>query len=348
MSEQRPVRAAEAVLGLWRAAGAGRLSHALLFHGPEGVGKFLAARWFARGLLCERGPGEPCGTCGPCKRVAVATHPDLHVVDPRAEGEETLKVERVARREGAKGPPSVGELLSLRPGEGGWRVVLLRDFDLAGPAAQNALLKTLEEPGERTLLVLVTSRPERLLDTVRSRCVGVRFGSLTRAECQAVLEDQGAAPEAAARLARWSGGSPGLALALGAAGADDIRAALGALLTGQQDPLDAARAIEAVEAPAAGKTPAARERAQVLSALDLGLALLGDLVRWEAGVAPGHLAHGDWIEAHAGALSAWRPPALEAGLGALLEAQLDLGANLNAGGVLDRALLALARARRAG
>ena len=81
-----PVGHAGAVRSLWHAAEVGRLPHALCFEGPEGIGKFRAALWFAAGLLCSEGPGEPCGACGPCKRVssggAGGNHPDLLVIDP--------------------------------------------------------------------------------------------------------------------------------------------------------------------------------------------------------------------------------------------------------------------------
>ena len=346
MSVERPLRADSVVEGLWRAAAANRLPHALLFHGPDGVGKFLAARWFAAGLFCVNGPGAPCGVCGPCKRIEKGAHPDLHVVDPRAEGEEVLKVERIATRPDAKSAgPAVEELLSLRPGEGGWRVVLIRDFDLAADAAQNALLKTLEEPRPNTLLVLVTGRPERLLATVHSRCMGVAFERLDAEEFARVLEAHEISPADAERLSRWSEGSPGRALALGGEGAAAIRAALAEFLAGELDATAAARAIEEAEGRFPGQTPAAKERARVASAIELAAALLRDLVRRGAGIPTGELAHGDWIEAAGRGLDAWGADALEEALEGLWQALLDLGANITAGGVLVRALLAVDRAR---
>lgn len=345
MSCERPLRADGVVLGLLGAAHAGRLPHALVFHGPEGVGKFLAARWFAQGLLCARGPAEPCGGCGPCKRVASGTHPDLHVVDPRAEGEEVLKVERVAARSESK-LPSVGELLALRPAEGGWRIVVLRDFELANDAAQNALLKTLEEPRPWTLLILVAARLEALLDTVRSRCTPVRFEPLAVELCAAVLAAQGCDAEEARTLARWSHGSPGQALALAEAGGREIGALLGELLAGRLDPLEVARAIEAVEGRAHGKTPAARERARARSALELSLGLVRDLARAAAGVPPAELAHGEWIAGLGPSAPTLGPLGLERALAALLQGLGELETNLNASSVLDRTLLELARATR--
>ncbi|MFT5690206.1 MAG: DNA polymerase III gamma/tau subunit, partial [Planctomycetota bacterium] len=80
---------------LFQAAKSGRLPHALLFEGPEGTGKFTAMHWFATGLLCEGGPAAPCGECGPCKRVRTGNHPDLYIVDPIKDEEETLRVTRI-------------------------------------------------------------------------------------------------------------------------------------------------------------------------------------------------------------------------------------------------------------
>ena len=165
-----PVGHAEAIAGLLRAAAGRRLAHALLLSGPDGIGKFLAAEWLAFGLLCARGPARPCGACGPCKRLLAGTHADILVLDPESEGEEEIKISRITRRE-RDSQPNVGDFLSLRPMEGGWRVVILRDADRMNEEAQNALLKTLEEPGTSTLLALVASRPESLLPTTRSRCV---------------------------------------------------------------------------------------------------------------------------------------------------------------------------------
>ena len=85
----------ELLEGLFRAARAGRLGHALLFHGPEGVGKFLAAHELARGLLCERGPAPACGSCAACRWLAAGSHADLFVIDALEEGEEQILVDRV-------------------------------------------------------------------------------------------------------------------------------------------------------------------------------------------------------------------------------------------------------------
>ena len=140
--------------GLWRSAAAGRLPHALLFRGPEGIGKFLAMRTLAAGLLCDGGPGAPCGACGPCKRVRSDNHADLFPVDAVAHGFDILTIHFVVHRDDpppAYQGPAVEDFLLLRAHEGGWRVVLMREAERMNEAAQNAFLKTLEEPTPRTL-----------------------------------------------------------------------------------------------------------------------------------------------------------------------------------------------------
>jgi DNA polymerase III subunit delta' len=335
-----PIGHAETVAGLLRAAAERRLSHALLFTGPDGSGKFLAAEWLAFGLLCAKGPGRPCGTCGPCKRLLAGTHADILVVDPEAEGEEEIKISRITRRE-RDSQPNVGDFLALRPMEGGWRVVLLRDADRMNEEAQNALLKTLEEPGTSTLLVLVAARAENLLATTRSRCVRVGFHPLGREASAAILRAGGLDGEEASILARWSGGSPGLALAMHASGAMQMRRRIEGVLAGELDPLVAAAEIGALDGDFPGRTPTAKARAKARACLDLLLAVLRDLARGEAGVAPDSLPHGDLGARAAPSGEAARARRLEV----CLQARQDVDANLAPDAILERALLALGPGR---
>ena len=124
-----PLGHAAIVEGLWSAARETRLAHALGFDGQEGVGKFHAARWFAAGLLCKDGPGAPCGSCPPCKRVASGNHADLCIIDPEALGEESIRVDFIRRKPDSDCPvdPPVEEFLELKAHEGGFQVVILRD-----------------------------------------------------------------------------------------------------------------------------------------------------------------------------------------------------------------------------
>jgi DNA polymerase-3 subunit delta' len=100
----RPLRHDAVVRGLWRAAAAERLPHALLFHGRRGIGKYRAARWLAQGLFCARGVpagsgGEPCGACGPCRRFLSGNHPDVLAIDPVETQAETLRLHWLVRRD---------------------------------------------------------------------------------------------------------------------------------------------------------------------------------------------------------------------------------------------------------
>ena len=331
-----PVGHAATIEGLLRAAADRRLAHALLLSGPDGIGKFLAAEWLAFGLLCAKGPGRPCGACGPCKRLLAGTHADILVVDPEAEGEEEIKISRITHRE-RDAQANVGDFLALRPMEGGWRVVILRDADRMNEEAQNALLKTLEEPGTSTLLALVTARPESLLATTRSRCVAVALRPLGREAAAGILRGQGIDATEAAALARWSGGAPGAALALHARAATAMRARIAAVLAGTLDPLAAAGEISDLEGEFPGRTPTAQGRARARTCLDLLLAVLVDVERAAAGADPSSLAHGDLASRGPEPGDGLRARRLEV----CLQARQDVEANLNPDAILERALLAL-------
>jgi len=323
--------------GLWRAARAGRLPHSLSFEGRSGIGKYVTAKRLALGLLCKGGPGEPCGACGPCKRVtsgdARGNHPDLYVVDPSLDGEELIKVERIAERSGAG--MSVESFLSLRAHESGWRIVLIRDAERMNVAAQNALLKTLEEPGEQTLLVQTTARPERLLDTIRSRSVRMRFAALSVEDASRICRAGGVPQADAARLARICGGSPGDALALHARGGLEMLDLLAEVVGGEREPLDAARAAADVAGDFEGGTPRAKERDRARVVFDLALQIAADARRIAAGVPRTELAHGDLLDR--AAVERLDRRAVDA----LLVARADVDRNLGPAAVLERCMLVL-------
>ena len=349
MQVAEPLGHADRVRGLWNAAAQGRLPHALLFEGVRGTGRFLAARWLAQGLLCAQGPGDPCGVCGPCKRVlsggARGNHPDLYLIDPVEEQEETIKLARIAERDG--GGDCAEVFLRLRPAEGGWRVLIVREADRMQAAAQNALLKTLEEPEPGTLIVLESARPDRLLDTIRSRCVPIVFEPLSPEDTRAVLERSDAGEADRDAVARWSGGSPGEALRLAAEGAPAARALVLDVLRGARHPLVAARALWELDGEFAGGTARAQARGRARSFLGLALELLADAQRAAAGVAFEDLRHGD-LGPELLALGGASAPGgvLETRLEALLEGTREIEANLAPEVVVERCLLALAPAGR--
>jgi DNA polymerase-3 subunit delta' len=203
------------------AAGAamrGSLPPSLIFAGPEGVGKRRAAVALAQLLNCRTPvpfPSPPasaaraaepvhdaCGACPSCLRIARGVHADVLVIEPGDTG--TIKVDQI--REAI-------ERSGFRPFEGRRRVVIVDEADAMIAEAQNALLKTLEEPPPSSVFVLVTARPELLLPTVRSRCQRLRFGRLAASEVAGVLMKAHGYSEADAHAAASaSDGSVGQAL----------------------------------------------------------------------------------------------------------------------------------------
>jgi DNA polymerase-3 subunit delta' len=346
---EKPIGHAAQIDGLWRAARAERLAHALCFVGPAGVGKFLAAEWLALGLLCaraERGrsAGEPCGVCGPCKRARADTHPDVFVIDVESENrerdakerDEEIRVRRIARRDSEDGP-TVADFLALRAAEEGYRIVLVREADRANEEAQNALLKTLEEPGESTLIVLETARPDVLLPTIQSRCVRVGFEAPSPEATAAILAAHGLPAADAEMLARWSGGAPGLALTLHARAAPAMRDVLERALSAAVDAFAAAAEILEIEGEFTAKTALGEQRLRARTFLDLSLSVLRDRERAAAGVDPAHLAHGDLVRRIAPASAVLRARQLEQ----CLRARQDVDQNLSPEAALERALFAL-------
>ena len=215
---------------LRRAFAAGRLPHALLIHESPGAGGELLAAWCAQLVLCLHPDRAPCGSCTGCRRVAAAGHPDLAWVGPEEEGK-ALRIEQVR---------ALSAELSLTSHAGGYKVGVLSPADALTRGAANALLKTLEEPPPRTLLVLVATQPARLPPTVLSRCQRIRVRAPARAQSLAWLEGtRGAGPWSAAldvigeAPLRVAAADPATLVRLG----QDVRDSLEALAAGRTDPV---------------------------------------------------------------------------------------------------------------
>ena len=193
---------------------AGQAPHAVLLTGPGSVGKTTLALDLAAGLLCDAplAADRPCRACRACRRVASGNHPDLHRLAPGGAGNQ-IKIGSTV----ADPRPGVRELideLSFMPMEGGARVAIVEGAHRMNEDAQNALLKTLEEPPAGVVIVLCADDEERLLPTIRSRCQRIRLGTLGGREIEAWLTDRSLADApTAARAARLADGRPGIALA---------------------------------------------------------------------------------------------------------------------------------------
>jgi len=205
---------------------AGRLPHALLFAGADGIGKRSVALALAAWSQCEVGGDDACGSCAACRQVAAGTHPDVQVVGVAA-GKKEIGVERAR---------DVKRFVQLRPLRDRFKLAIIDDAHMLTVAAQNALLKTLEEPPPRSCLILVANNPDALLPTVRSRCQRVLFAPLPRTAVAAVLTERlGLAAAVADRLAAVAEGSPGRALVLSRVCAEDDGLATLPPLAGLQD-----------------------------------------------------------------------------------------------------------------
>ena len=183
--------AAEVAAG--RPVDAGAMTHAWLFTGPPGSGRSVAARAFAAALQCER-EDRGCGECQGCRTVLARTHPDVHSVVPQGLSIGVEEMRGVVARTGR------------RPSLGHWQVVLIEDADRLTDQAANALLKAVEEPPPRTVMLLCTPslHPDDISVTLRSRCRLVPLRTPGAADVASVLRDSGV-DEATARWAAAAG-----------------------------------------------------------------------------------------------------------------------------------------------
>jgi DNA polymerase-3 subunit delta' len=187
--------------------------HAFLLSGSPSLGKRTLATRFAQALLCEHPvDGNPCFECGNCRRVLRDTHPDVSLFSleeqSRLAGERgskatTLTIE-TARSISAQAP--------LRPMNGDWRFVIVDDAELLQPDAQEALLKTIEEPPPFLVLLLIASDREAMLPTIRSRCESFDLSAAAISEIEAFLLESGVEADLAATAAAFSNGAPGWAI----------------------------------------------------------------------------------------------------------------------------------------
>ncbi|MEW6777647.1 MAG: DNA polymerase III subunit delta' [Bdellovibrionota bacterium] len=335
-----------AVAMLKRLLAADRLPHALLFAGPEGVGKHFAAKLLTQALLCtNRGKGggaslfggapaaskdDACGKCSACQRVLSGQHPDLHEVSGTgAMG--FIQVEPVRE---------LSRVLHLHSVEGGAKVAILDPADRMNKESANTLLKTLEEPPPETVLLLIARERSLLLPTIVSRCHVIRFGLLDREALSRYLATSGEdlgfreAPDLARLAVALAGGSIGKLLAHSA---EDLRASRGSLR-------DAIGRLETAARQgslkwAEGLAATGKESSGALEAILEGLTLFfRDVAAQKAGVPPEGLSNQDLLPE----IGRWSARLSLPGAVSRLEAVLSARDALQANAHKEMALVALA------
>ncbi len=211
-------------------------AHALLIHGPSGVGQFELALALAAAGLCESATvplvERPCGTCASCRLIAARSHPDLVVLVPDAlrealgwnagagEGEEGGEVskKKPSKEIRVEAVRAAIEFATTTSARGRGKYLVVHPAERMNPIAANAFLKTLEEPAGVARFLLCSSAPDRLLPTIRSRCQSIAMAVPPRDQAEAWLARRGLVEPAV--LLAASGGRPDEALALAARGVD--------------------------------------------------------------------------------------------------------------------------------
>ena len=202
-----------AIFLLRTAVRTGRVSHAYLFVGPPGVGRSGAALAFAQLLNCEHpADGDACGQCHACTLIASGQHPDVRVVD-LDEGKRLDPDDTTTTGIGIKQILALRHEVVFPPFQGKWKVYVLVNADTMTTEAANSLLKVLEEPPERVVIILIAESPVPLLPTVVSRCQLVRFSLVPAPAIERVLIDRYKLPANKVRfVAALSGGQLGRAV----------------------------------------------------------------------------------------------------------------------------------------
>ena len=321
----------------------GRVAHAYLFSGPAHVGKTVAALQFAQLLNCT-GEEPPCGRCRACERIAGGGHPDVELVsiggickesghDHAKDSSRDIRICQVRRLE---------EVVSRSAYEGKCRVLIIEPADSMNETTQNALLKTLEEPPDNVVLILVTDREEMLLPTIRSRTRRVAFAGLRKDAIERALRTRwDVEPERAAELARMARGRLGWAvLAL-----QDER-----VLETRRAALDAAQALASAPlterfafAEDAGKRYT-RDRAGVQAALDAWEEWWRDILLIAAGREK-QAVHRERLDSLRPLAAQCDVPSAVRALRAIGDARQQLADNGSPGLVLEVMMLALPRLR---
>ncbi len=174
-----------------------RIPNALLFSGPENTGKKQAAFLFAKGCNCLENQDTGCFRCRSCRKIDTGTHPDILTIGPEKD-KKNINIAQIRQ---------TGFVIASRPNEGRYRMVLILNADLMNLQAQNALLKMLEEPPEKTFFILIADKVSSLLPTIISRCRKFRFRPMTNTQMEAFIINELNAETGLARIAAGTAGS---------------------------------------------------------------------------------------------------------------------------------------------
>jgi DNA polymerase-3 subunit delta' len=327
-------RRIRALLG--RAVAQDTVPPSLILAGPRGVGKRRAAQALAEVLNCaapvtDEAGVDACGTCAQCRRIGRGTHPDVIVIEPGDTG--AIKIEQVR---------DVIDRAAYRPFEGRRRVVIIDDADAMASSPQSALLKTLEEPPSASVFLLISSTPDALLATVRSRCPRLRFGPLSASEVAGVLvRDHGYAEAEARAVAAGADGSVGQALTASSVDVVGARNAAEQLLVRITKLSDPGSRLALVKDLAGGKGAPAADRTALAACLTALLSLLRDVSVLASRADRRVLAHAD-LEADLARLTAgWGSSRILRAFAAVDRALYALDRNAGAKVVADWLVLRL-------
>ncbi|MCL2461226.1 MAG: DNA polymerase III subunit delta' [Defluviitaleaceae bacterium] len=189
---------------LRKAVSRGRVSHAYIFSGAQGMGKGALARALAKTLQCMEGGAEPCGRCASCRAFDGGNHPDVFYIG--LSGKKSLGVDDVREKITAE--------MEIKPYSGKYKIFIIDDAETLTPAAQNALLKTIEEPAPYGVFLFLSANDRQFLPTVLSRCVLLKLTPVPPKAVEDMLLKRGVPKDKAAFVSAYSQGNPGLALRL--------------------------------------------------------------------------------------------------------------------------------------
>jgi len=178
------------------------ISHAYILAGDKGIGKSKIAREFAMELICEKHTG--CGECPACRQFLADAYPDFFYMD--AEGKETIGIDKIRE--------NIVNDVSIRPYHGKVKIYIIDEADKMTVGAQNALLKTIEEPPEYVVILLLVRNMSLLLETIRSRCIKLLLSAVSNDRIKRWLVEKGASEDLATVVASYSNGAPGIAKAM--------------------------------------------------------------------------------------------------------------------------------------